>query len=470
VTHLNPHTGLRYKDDPAIAVMLLTNENDVTHHYGNALLPDRGVPRHTALYMTEALAFAERHRLSRERTPRSWEAGPSKLFLNDLEHRFNAAMIEHLRSLGVKVPIVTTSTWGRNPLTSLPALTAGDMIDAHAYGEVDELGKNPLVGPNLMHWMAAAQVAGKPMSVSEWNVERFPVADRHSIPLYMAASATFQAWSAVMQYAYVQDPANSPTRPSNWHAFNDPGLLATLPAAALLYRRGDVQRARTTYVFSLPREKFFGELISPATAIALRTAAEKGRLVIALPDTPELAWLTASAHPAGAETIVDPGRSVVSRDAAEAASDTGELRRNWEQSTFTVDTPRTQVATGWIGGHKISLSSVEVDVTTRSATVSVQSLDGRPIHDSASILISLAARAVPASPSQLPFHSEPVKGRLAIRAREGMTLHMRIDGRERRIPAPFQAGAYRVTLPDELATHWLILKDAPGGAPKNNAR
>ena len=58
VTHVNQFTGLRYKDDPAIIAMLLTNENDVTHHFGNALLPDKKVPKHNALYMAQAEKFA----------------------------------------------------------------------------------------------------------------------------------------------------------------------------------------------------------------------------------------------------------------------------------------------------------------------------------------------------------------------------------------------------------------------------
>src|SRR6185436_19754839 len=97
----------------------------------------------------------------------------------------------------------------------LPALTAGDFIDAHSYGRTGELQRNPLVEPNLMHWMAAAQVAGKPLTVSEWNVEPFPVPERHSIPVYLAAHAAHQGWSAVLQYAYAQNPLNSTARASN---------------------------------------------------------------------------------------------------------------------------------------------------------------------------------------------------------------------------------------------------------------
>ena len=102
VTHVNQFTGLRYKDDPAIIAMLLTNENDVTHHFGNALLPDKKVPKHNALYMAQAEKFAAQHGLAKDQTWRSWEHGPSKIFLNDLENRFNGSMIGQLRSLGVQ--------------------------------------------------------------------------------------------------------------------------------------------------------------------------------------------------------------------------------------------------------------------------------------------------------------------------------------------------------------------------------
>ena len=50
-------------------------------------------------------------------------------------------IIKDLRDLGVKIPIATTNTWGNNPLASLPALTTGDIIDVHVYGEPLELEK-----------------------------------------------------------------------------------------------------------------------------------------------------------------------------------------------------------------------------------------------------------------------------------------------------------------------------------------
>src|SRR5262249_1600241 len=248
-------------------------------------------------------------------------------------------MIGHLRALGVRVPIVTTSAWG-GPLSSLPALTAGNLIDAHSYGRSGELERNPLESANMVHWIAAARIAGRPLSVTEWNGEPFPVPDRHVIPLYIASAASLQGWDALMQYAYSQQPVVDWGRPSNWQAFNDPALMATLPAAALLYRRGDVQEAKTLYVFAPTAAQLFNQEISPDNAVGLRTAAEKGKLMIALPRTKELPWLEAGEIPSGAKVLSDPGEAVIDSGAREVESDTGELRRNWEDGIFTIKTPR----------------------------------------------------------------------------------------------------------------------------------
>jgi hypothetical protein len=462
VNHRNVYTDIRYKDEPAIVAMLITNENDVTNHFGNALLPDKKVPKHSALYMAQAEAFAAKHLLPKRRTWRSWEHGPSKLFLNDLEQRFNAEMIAHLRSQGVKVPIVTTSTWGFNPLSSLPGLTAGNIIDAHSYGGTGELEKNPAYAPNLVHWIAAAQVVDRPLSVTEWNVSPFPVADRHAIPLYIASSASLQGWDALMQYAYSQEPIVNRGTASNWNAYNDPGLMATLPAAALLYRQSHVQEATTAYVFSPGKEMLFNHAISAETSITLRTAAERGKLMVAMPQTMELPWLEKSVFPADAKIMTDPLQSQIGADALEAASDTGELRRNWDQGTFTINTPRTQAVMGWVGGKRVALAEVEIAVTTRNATVAVQSVDGNPIARSRNLMITLGARSEPKFDAQAPIYSEQVEGLLILRASKGLKLYKKspLSGNLQEISTEYKDGRYEIVFDKSLMTYWLFLNDS----------
>jgi len=298
------------------------------------------------------------------------------------------------------------------------------------------------------------------LSVTEWNVSPFPTPDRHSIPLFVASSASAQGWDALMQFAYSLQPLDGPGGPSNWQAFNDPALLATLPAAALLYRRGDVQPAKTTYVFAPTPDQLFNQVISPNSSVALRTAVEKGKLVVAMPQTRELPWLQKSEIPEGAQIITDTNKSLIDVNAADALSENGELRRDWVKGTFSINTPRSQAAMGWIGGKKITLTDVDIEITTRNATVAVQSLDQTNIRESRSILISLGARSVPESDNRMPFHSEPVVGRLTINASKGLRLYRRsaTSNEEREIPTSYENGRYQISLDRSLDTYWLLLK------------
>ncbi len=469
LNHQNRFTGLRYREDPAIAALLITNENDLTNHFGNALLPNQHVPQHTAIYLREAESFAAKYALPKDRVWRSWEDGPAKLFLNDLERRFDIDMIAYLRKLGVKSPIVTTSTWGMNPLSSLPALTTGDVVDAHSYAGAGELGKNPLVNATLVHWIAAAQVVGKPLTVTEWGVDDHGslASDRQDIPLYIAASASLQSWNAVMLYAYSYEPlGDSAGTPSPYQAYNDPALMASLPAAALLYRQGHVKAANTTYVFAPTKEMLFDRAISPANSVALRTASERGKLEIAIPKVPELPWLEKSVIPSGATVIQDPGQSLIPMNASEIVSDTGELTRNWSHETYIINTPRTQAAIGKIGGNTISLAEIEIRIVARDAAIAVQSLDGNPIRRSHRIVISADAGSMPSAGNSLPFLSEPIEGRILVRAPPGLTLGAwdAGAGKLRSVTVSYKEGRYVLTI-DRARNSWLLLRSKSSDVP-----
>ena len=152
--HVNRYTRLAYKDDPAVVGVLITNENDLTTHYGNVMLPDKNNPAHNALFNKEYKEFARKTGLPQDRVWRTWEPGPSKLFLNDMEHRFNEFMIEDLRRLGVRAPLATTDAWGNPSQFNLPSLTDGDIIDVHSYGDAESLSANPRYEQNFISWIA----------------------------------------------------------------------------------------------------------------------------------------------------------------------------------------------------------------------------------------------------------------------------------------------------------------------------
>ena len=113
-----------------------------------------------------------------------------------------------------------------------------------------------------------------------------------------------------------------------------------------------------------------------------------------------------------------------------------ELKRNWKQGVYTINTPRTQAATGWIGGESISLGNIQVQVKTLNASVVVQSLDEAPLGRSQNLMISLGARAIPQDNDKTPFYVEPLEGTLTLQAPQGLTLFTQgIMGQMKKLPA-----------------------------------
>lgn len=425
LTSVNEYTGLSFANDPSIVTIMVSNEDDLTRHFGNALLPDKGVPLHNKIYMDKAKAFALKWDLSYEATWKSWLHGPSKLFLNDLEQQFNAKMVANLRANGVKVPIVTGTQWGGNPLSSLPSVANSDMVDVHTYAPAGQLNISPLYSPNITDWISAASVVNKPLSVSEWNNEPFPADDRHTTPIWMAAKGLHQGWDSLLQYAYAQEAMNGGPwlSASNWHGYTDPSLLATMPAAALLFRRGDAQEGASALVYAPSAAELFGTEISPWQAPAIRTASERYKVQTAMPSVTELPWLSPSAINPNSTVFSNRNALLVDADQLQATSDTDELTRNWGSGVYKVNTPKSQAIIGFIGGTQLNTRDLETNISTHNASVIVQSLDNQPIDNSSKLLISIGTRSVPKAGNKLPFHVEPIQGEIVIRAKPGLTAY-----------------------------------------------
>lgn len=463
LTHVNPYTGFAYKDDPAIVGILITNENDLTSHFGNLMLPDKGNPWHQAQFDEAIAAFCERTELPRNRVWETWLPGPSKIFLNDQEVRFNRYLLEHLEGLGVRVPVATTNFWGVNRLYSLPALTVGGIIDVHSYGGAEALSANPRFTANYVSWLACAQVAGMPMAITEWNVPH-PAEDRFTAPLYVAAIASLQGWDAPMIYAYSQQALGALDRMDKWSTFTDPALTGLMPTAALAYRRGDIQPARETYCLSLGRQETYYQEVSPETSAALRTLAEISRVTIGLPDIPELDWDRTIAPEEGSLVVTDLERDFIPAGQEYVESDTGEIRRDWEAGVQTINTARTQAAAGWLGDRRVRLGEMDIALTTPKATVAATSLDDAPLAASRRILVTAIARSEVAE-GRLPFLSEPIAGEITLHAVPGLAVRpIGADGAPlEALDAPYEEGAYRLRLPAARGTHWFLFEasDAP---------
>jgi aryl-phospho-beta-D-glucosidase BglC (GH1 family) len=416
LTRQNRYTNKAYTEEPAVMGILITNENDLTDHFGNSFLPDKNNPVHNKIFEALVNDFAKKTGLSVSASMKTWEPGAGKIMLNELEHRFDQRAIDKLRADGAKALIATTNYWGDEGLFSLPALAAGDIVDVHSYGKTEFLGANPRTEANFIDWIGAAQVAGKPLSISEWNLDDNPNRDRFVAPLYLAAIAALQAWDAPMLYGYNQGNFEVPEGTDVWSSWMDPGVLASMPAAALLFRQAHVREAQKTYRLDLSRETLYFADTSPATSATIRTLLEQSKLTIGLPDIPELDWDGAIAKkPAGATAITDVARDFIPPGQNVVTSDTGELKRDFALGVETINTPMSQAMLGWIGGRRYDLADVTFDIRTPKAAVAVTSLDQKPLASSKRMLLTVVAQVASSPGDKLPYLSQPVEGAITFR-------------------------------------------------------
>jgi hypothetical protein len=462
----NPYTGKRYPDEPALFGVLLTNENDITFHHG-AAFSDKTNPAHSKLFQALARRISAHRGLPVPQNADLSEPGTTKILLAEVEYLFNRRAIEHLRAGGLRALVAPTSFWGAETLSSLPSLASGDIIDVHSYGAAESLGTNPHYEPNFIAWIGAAQVAGKPLSITEWNVE-YPTRDRFVAPLYVAAIASLQGWDAPMIYGYTGSALGPPDHPDARSTWNDPALTALMPAAAVLFRSRHVREAVRTYRLDLTRENLYYERTSPETSVAIRTLVEQSKLTVGLADIPELGWDDAlSARSADAVPVADLGHDFLAPGQTFVVSDTGELRRDWAAGIETIDTPMSQAALGWVGGKHIQLRDVAFDVKTPKAALAVTSLDGQPLATSRQMLLTAVGQAAASPGGGLPFVAQPIEATLTLKGSIPLRLVPLSPGLHPTTGAGIKVtmidpvrrggGEQVFTLPRGLPTHWFML-------------
>jgi hypothetical protein len=238
-----------------------------------------------------------------------------------------------------------------------------------------------------------------------------------------------------------------------------------MPAAALAYRQQHVAPAKKSYCLTLTKEQLFNSVINPDNCLAGRTLIEQSKFTVGMPETPELDWLRPRQPSGETIAVTDPRQSFLGDDAESVVSDTGQLERNWKLGLQMINTPLTQAAHGHIGGQKIILEDVTIEVATPYAAVAVTSLDGKPIRESSKILVTSVARVWKDISNQKnvggDIFSEPVRGSISIKGAAGLQVYpLNGEGAElRRVEAPANGG-YRVSFTESPSAHWHLLRAA----------
>lgn len=391
--HYNPYTELKYSDDPVIVLSEITNECDL---FGNSHLKETGFeePYKSEFngYFNEWLKEKGIDRRAEDIFTMDKEDLDLLAFKGELQARYYAEMMTHMRSVGVKIPIAGTN-WNVTP-GNYPSQVSCDFIDTHSYfydwrwGEFEKHCTNKGITEQRHSYLDKCGYLthiDRPTYISEWDMP-WPNEKRGESVLYSAALGAFQGWSgfAIHTYSYSAKLENMkllgmevsapkigkvPYRQGVFCAWNDPAKFGLFYHAALITRRGDVKEGLTTYGIDAPDPTGW-ERDPVATNIERYKFVTSLGMKDGLPALPE-----------------DSGESF-------ALSDTGELYRSWEKNLGIIDTDMTKCAYGSLCKNgEIKLNGVSIKCDNDYAVIAMSSLTDKPICGSDNILLTTVGRA-----------------------------------------------------------------------------
>lgn len=395
--HVNPYTGLAYKDDPVFVMSEIVNERDFFSRTGLLLEP----------YVTEfrelfAQWLKEKNiDFDAMSCDVNGEEEPLLSFKIELHCRYNREMYDYMRKVGVRIPITGTNMYVNGAVTKANHQTA-DYMDGHPYfydwrwGETEKYCMQTAitdVRDSVFGNSCSLRDLTKPLFISEWDMP-WPNAHRAESPVLCAAIGALQGWSgwAIHTYAYTarldssmplgkeissSSIGNVPYREGIFSVWNDPAKYGLFQHAALVCRRQDVREADEVYALQVD------DLTNRHHVKAVAGASESVRLGVVFDNK----------APEGAK-LVSGDSLLLPEDAAEVASCTGEMWRSWKQHLGKIDSPRTKCVYGRLADNgEIGLNGMTVKCENDFAVIAASSLTDAALKDTDNVLLTAIGRA-----------------------------------------------------------------------------
>ena len=401
--HVNPHTGRRYADEPALAWLSLVNEGNL----GNFVGAQRELPQYAAAWkrwLADRRAKSAGYADVPETIPENIYGGGAHAaaylqFLNDIETAMAAEMAAFVRDELKCRALITNANGWTNPLCGqIPRQDVCDYVDDHFYIDhphfLEKSWTLPSRCPNTNPFMNAemgmrpnafVRLAGKPFTISEYNYSA-PGRYRGVGGIATGAIGALQDWSILWRFAYShgRDGMFKPARLSYFNVVDDPLMLASERASLCLFLRGDVQPLAKSLTVVIPRATGSEAQTSgmPFVAPGWSDVAWKARVQTALDQAPgDTAWSLDAAVAYAPEGAAKARQLVESEPFGGGA-----IRVNAGKGIFVIDTPRT--AGCFAEGGGVEAGCLNVNILGTPATVWVSALDDRPCASSARLLLT----------------------------------------------------------------------------------
>jgi len=491
--HYNPYTKLLYKDDPVFVLSEISNENDL---FVNSDAVNRFVVR-SKYYEDEFRGFF-RDWLKENGIEYDWENcdlytpdDPMIQFKIYITRKYYNEMRDHMRAIGVKIPITGTNWSHTSGLTK--AHVDMDFTDSHHYfydwrwGNTERTcaHRNITSVPSAFPGLAKMRLPGKPYFISEWDMP-WPNAFRAEGPIYYAAVAALQNWSGltIHTYAYctrldemkvlgreLSSPVGGvPYREGIFSVWNDPAKFGLFYHSALMLRRSDITPATKKVAVNAVN---LAKTVSTAFAGGLEQYYMTNTFDNVLPE--------------GYDELVQESDKIPHATPGKIVSDNGQMWRDLNRQIGVIDTERTKVVYGFIGKGgstastkirrpvDINLTGMTVDSYTDFGVVAVSSLTNDPIEKSENILMSAIGRARNTGAQfdgdkmldvgHAPILAEVTNANIRLKTEHG--TKMRVWGVNAegfyagRVPTTYEDGYLCFEIGDEMnpACYYLIVKE-----------
>jgi len=386
--HVNPYTGMKWKDDPAVLFVTLMNEDSINSVWWGAA--DKYVEGYNAWAKTKGYPAYEKK-----------DIGNKKEFaeyLFTVKADANRRMSKRLKDAGVRALVSGGNWW--DTMQQTYERDALEVVDNHGYGDhpqpsyqklpfhinqtSDIKSGNPTYNEPMMK--SPSRVLGKPFTVTEYNYCP-PNKYRADGGVAMGAYASLQDWDALYRFAWSHSNSNmfKPSRLSGFDIVTDPIAQFTERQVVLLFGRGDVKPAEKTYGYGVTRGEAFapglGDMwakgLFPHPFTQLGYTSRIGSFVAEGDAKPALTC---------AETWTAATKAKIPKFSGKTVSDTKEIAIDTKSGDLTVDSPRTAAVCS-IDKRNLKAGPLAVTDVTTFCSVSASAMDGAKLTDSKRVLI-----------------------------------------------------------------------------------
>lgn len=398
LNHVNPYTGIAWKDDPALFTICPINEDAIASVWWEA--KDKYNAAFEEWKKTNATEGRNDNQLRAQ-------------FLAEVKAKSNKQIKERLQAAGVKTLLSGSNWW--DTMAQTFEREQLDVVDNHQYCDhyhstnpttkmnnrstFDESGNNFNYMTPLMK--TPTRYFGKPMMITEYNFCA-PNEWRLEAGAMVGAYASLQNWDAMYRFAWshAKKALFEQLPISGFDICRDPVGMLTERQIVLMYGRGDVAAANNKYVYGVTMNEatqqgvgdMWGKGLFPAKFVNLCAMSQIGSQVIEgeQPIKGKFTAVVGKTKPSDAvlagNKFLPLDEITVSAGKGEVVSDTNEIKINKSKKYIRIDTDKTDCIVARKDA-KLSAGALSIADNTCYCSVSASSMDGKSIENSSKLLI-----------------------------------------------------------------------------------